>query len=69
MFKKDDDFLTPTVKKLRFRGDLNLYHFDNHIEEIFEDADRRKFKHNEHSGDDSQKKGRPSSFHIHNTRI
>lgn len=55
MTKKDDDFLTPSTKKIRFRGDLNSYYFDStHIEDIFDDAERRK------GADECQKKGNPS---------
>lgn len=57
MSKKDEDFLTPATKKLRFRGDLSFYHFDNHVEDAFDDADRRKFKSNEANGEDLHKKG------------
>lgn len=58
MTKKDDDFLTPATKKIRFRGDLNSYYFDNHIEDIFDDPERRKFKHSaDHNADDTNKKG------------
>lgn len=52
MTKKDDDFLTPSTKKIRFRGDLNSYYFENHIEDILEDPDRRKVKN------DSDEKGK-----------
>lgn len=59
MTKKDDDFLTPSTKKIRFRGDLNSYYFDtNHIEDIFDDAERRKTKlTSDQNADESQKKG------------
>lgn len=62
MTKKDDDFLTPSTKKIRFRGDLNSYYFDStHIEDIFDDADRRKAKlPNDPNTDDGQKKGNQS---------
>lgn len=60
MTKKDDDFLTPSTKKIRFRGDLNSYYFDStHIEDIFDDADRRKTKlASDQNTDDGQKKGK-----------
>lgn len=32
----------PPVKKLRFRGDLNLHYFDQRIEEVWDDGDRKK---------------------------
>lgn len=58
MSKKDDDFVTPSSKKIRFRGDLNFYHFDNnHIEDIFDDPERRKLKNCEGIGDDKNRKG------------
>lgn len=60
MTKKDDDLLTPSTKKIRFRGDLNSYYFDsNHIEDIFEDAERRKAKliGDGSNADECQKKG------------
>lgn len=57
MTKKEEDFPQPSTKKLRFRGDLNLYHFDNHVEDIFDDVDRRKFKSSESNTDDPHKKG------------
>lgn len=60
MTKKDDDFLTPAAKKIRFRGDLNLYHFENnHIEDIFDDPERRKLKNfgDSHAADEANKKG------------
>lgn len=57
MSKKDDDFLTPSAKKLRFRSDLSFYHFDNYVEEVFDDVDRRKFKSTESNGEDLHKKG------------
>lgn len=58
MTKKDDDFLTPATKKIRFRGDLNSYYFDNHIEDIFDDPERRKLKHAiDQSADESKNKG------------
>lgn len=56
MTKKDEDFVTPSSKKLRFRGDLNFYHFDNHVEDIFDDIDKRKLKNCDH--DDINKKGK-----------
>lgn len=56
MTKKDEDFVTPASKKLRFRGDLNLYHFDNHVEDIFDDIDKRKLKNCD--PDDAYKKGK-----------
>lgn len=43
MSKKDDDLLTPSTKKIRFRGDLNSHYFEHHIEDIFDD-DRKKTK-------------------------
>lgn len=56
--KRDDDFLTPTAKKIRFRGDLNFYHFDNHVEDIFDDAERKKLKNcDSNSVDETNKKG------------
>lgn len=57
MTKKDDDLLTTTAKKIRFRGDLNLYHFDNHVEDIFDDADRRKLKNLDGNPDNVNIKG------------
>lgn len=57
MTKKDDDFLTPSTKKIRFRGDLNSYYFDNHIEDIFDDPERRKLKFCDQNADESNKKG------------
>lgn len=62
MTKKDDDFLTPSAKKIRFRGDLNSYYFDStHIEDIFDDADRRKTKlGTDQNADECPKKGNPS---------
>lgn len=44
MTRKTDDFLTPSTKKIRFRGDLNSYYFENHIEDILDDTDRRRTK-------------------------
>lgn len=33
-------FSTPPVKKLRFRGDLNMHHFgDSRLEDIFDEPD------------------------------
>lgn len=56
--KRDDDFLTPNAKKIRFRGDLNFYHFDNHVEDIFDDPERRKLKNCDANGaDETSKKG------------
>lgn len=41
MLKKEDKFATPP-KKLRFRGDLNLHHFqDNRLEDILDEKERR----------------------------
>lgn len=57
MTKKDDDLVTPSTKKIRFRGDLNAYYFDNHIEDIFDDPERRKLKFGEQNSDESNKKG------------
>lgn len=57
MSKKDDEFLLPSAKKLRFRGDLNLYHFENHVEDIFDDVDRRKSK-GDQQNEEAQKKGK-----------
>lgn len=62
MSKKEDDFLTPTAKKIRFRGDLNLYHFENHIEDIFDDPERRKLKNCDGSTDEKSKKGERVPF-------
>lgn len=56
MTKKDDDFVTPSSKKIRFRGDLNFHHFDNHVEDIFDDIDKRKLKNCDQ--DDTNKKGK-----------
>lgn len=65
MTKKDDDFLTPSTKKLRFRGDLNSYYFDNHIEDIFDDPERRKLKHgSDQTADESSKKGKMVAFSL-----
>lgn len=60
MAKKEDDFFTPSTKKIRFRGDLNLYHFENHIEDIFDDPERRKMKNfgDSHAADETNKKGK-----------
>lgn len=57
MTKKDDDLITPSTKKIRFRGDLNAYYFDNHIEDIFDDPERRKLKFGDQNADESNKKG------------
>lgn len=63
MTKKDDDFLTPSTKKIRFRGDLNSYYFDNHIEDIFDDPERRKLKHSgDQCTDENHKKGKLHGF-------
>lgn len=40
--RKEDNFAIPPKKKLRFRGDLNLHHFDSRIEDILDD-DKRSF--------------------------
>lgn len=62
MTKKDDDFLTPSTKKIRFRGDLNSYYFDNHVEDIFDDPERRKLKHfGDQNPDENHKKGKTLS--------
>lgn len=56
--KREDDFLTPNAKKIRFRGDLNFYHFDSHVEDIFDDPERRKLKNcDANSVDETNKKG------------
>lgn len=52
--KEKDDFKTPPIKKLRFRGDLN---FDNRIEDLFEDADKRKSRIGDIGNEDSCQKG------------
>lgn len=63
MTKKEDDFLTPSTKKIRFRGDLNSYYFDNHIEDIFDDPERRKLKHSgDQCTDENHKKGKVHDF-------
>lgn len=62
MTKKDDDFLTPATKKIRFRGDLNSYYFENHIEDILEDADRRKPKGSGEQVSDEHKNGIKTTF-------
>lgn len=53
--KEKDVFTTPPIKKLRFRGDLN---FDNRIEDLFEDADKRKSRIGDVNSDDSNQKGK-----------
>lgn len=59
MKKKEDDIFTPSTKKIRFRGDLNSYYFDNHIEDILDDGERRKLKNaSDQSTDDNNKKGK-----------
>lgn len=64
MTKKDDDFLTPSTKKIRFRGDLNSYYFDNHVEDIFDDPERRKLKHfGDQNTDETHKKGKILVFY------
>lgn len=43
---------TPPIKKLRFRGDLNLHHFEGaRVEDIFDDVDgaKRKSQHDQDS--------------------
>lgn len=40
--RKEDNFAIPPKKKLRFRGDLNLHHFDSRIEDLL-DEDKRSF--------------------------
>lgn len=58
MSRRDDEFSTPASKKIRFRGDLNFYHFDNHIEDIFDEPDRgRKAKCGDNNTDDKCKRG------------
>lgn len=52
--KEKDVFTTPPIKKLRFRGDLN---FDNRIEDLFEDADKRKSRIGEVGNEDPIQKG------------
>lgn len=52
--KEKDVFTTPPIKKLRFRGDLN---FDNRIEDLFEDADKRKSRIGDVGNDDPIQKG------------
>lgn len=52
--KEKDDFKTPPIKKLRFRGDLN---FDNRIEDLFEDADKRKSRIGDVGNEESYQKG------------
>lgn len=42
MTRKDEDFAATSTKKIRFRGDLNSYYFENHIEDIFDDPERKK---------------------------
>lgn len=40
--KEDPPFaVTPPIKKLRFRGDLNLHHFEgtSRVEDIFDDPE------------------------------
>lgn len=65
MTKKDDEFLTPSTKKIRFRGDLNSYYFDNHIEDIFDDPERRKLKHvSDQTTDESNRKGKIVTFSV-----
>lgn len=46
---KDDHLLTPPVKKLRFRGDLNLHYFDQRIEEVWDDGDRDRAQQQNHN--------------------
>lgn len=42
MLRKEEKFVTPT-KKLRFRGDLNFYHFnENRCEDLLDDDKRTK---------------------------
>ncbi len=53
--KEKDVFTTPPIKKLRFRGDLN---FDNRIEDLFEDADKRKSRIGDAGNDDPIQKGK-----------
>lgn len=52
----------PPIKKLRFRGDLNFHYFDQRIEEVFDDVDRRKLRPNEVAADDLQQKGEPNKL-------
>lgn len=60
MSKKDDEFLTPSTKKIRFRGDLNSHYFEHHIEDIFDD-DRKKPKP---TADEHPDKGKPSALYF-----
>lgn len=65
MKKKEDDIFTPSTKKIRFRGDLNSYYFDNHIEDILDDGERKKLKNasDQSADDNSSKKGKRYSFY------
>lgn len=59
MTKKDEDFAAASTKKIRFRGDLNSYYFENHIEDIFDDSERKKSAST--TTDEPNKKGK---FHL-----
>lgn len=52
--KEKDVFTTPPIKKLRFRGDIN---FDNRIEDLFEDADKRKSRIGDVNSEESVQRG------------
>lgn len=48
MSRKDDGFITPSIKKkLRFRGDINLQNFDSRVEDIFDENDKRTYRNPE----------------------
>lgn len=65
MLRKDENNGSGPIKKLRFRGDLNLHNFDtSRIEDIVFDGecDKKKLRTNDgHTADDTnqnqQKKG------------
>ncbi|KAJ6636785.1 Protein TAPT1 like [Pseudolycoriella hygida] len=56
--KEIDTFTTPPIKKLRFRNDLN---FENRIEDLFEDADKRKSRIGEIGSEDPIQKEKPEA--------
>lgn len=57
MLRKRDNLATPQ-KKLRFRGDLNLHHFqENRLEEVHDGRERRDSDKNTDTTD-SKKKGK-----------
>lgn len=56
MSRKEDGFITPSIKKkLRFRGDINLQNFDSRVEDIFDEPDKRTYRNTDRNVEDPPK--------------